>query len=71
MALWSVSSLEEDGERDEEGEEGEKRPPMAEHVRKLEPIIKFTNVSHETDAPAHCERVRNLAYNKDRYVSLP
>ena len=67
MALWSTSSLEapnEDSDRDGGG------GPMAEDVRKLEPIIKFSNLSDDANVNAHCERVRSLVYNKDRYVSL-
>ena len=82
MALWSISTLEalsddsfktrdeEEGEGEGEGE-GIQKGPMAEDVKKLEPIIKFSNsTGGNATVTAHCERVRSLAYNKDKYVSL-
>ena len=71
MALWSVSSLDTPTqEREGEGEEG-RGGLLAEDVKKLEPIIKFSNLATSADPPTpHCERVRSLAYNRDRYVSL-
>ena len=82
MALWSISTLEalsddsfktrdeEEGEGEGEGE-GIQKGPMAEDVKKLEPIIKFSNsTGGSATVAAHCERVRSLAYNKDKYVSL-
>ena len=61
MALWSVSTLEE-----HRGSNGEGL--LAEEVKSLEPIVKFSNLG-DTESTAQCERVRSIAYSKDTYVS--
>lgn len=66
MALWSVSSLESCGE--DKGEDSE--PVLAEDAKKLDPIIKFSNLMSDANVTSHCERVRSLAYNKHNYVCL-
>lgn len=65
MALWSVCTLEDCGDSEREGNR-----LLAEDVRKMEPIIKFSNLMSDTNVAAHCERVRSLAYSKDSYVSV-
>ena len=65
MALWSVSCLEPATEETRRG------GPMAEDVQRLEPIIKFSNIAGNiSSSGSHSERVRSLAYNRERYVSL-
>ena len=64
MALWSVVSLDQSEDSD-----GEENSPLAENVSKLEPIIKFSNLTSDVNVTSHCERVRNLAYSRDSYVS--
>ena len=64
MALWSVVSLD-----SPDGSEEEENSPMAEDVSKLGPIIKFSNLTSDTNVTPHCERVRSLAYSRDTYVS--
>ena len=68
MALWSVSNLESKGGGG--GGWGEEENwPLAEDVMKLEPIVKFSNLISDSNTTVHCERVRNLSYNKNNYVS--
>ena len=69
MALWSVGSLE-SAPPQERGGEATRSGPMAEDVQKLEPIVKFSNLAGSArSSPSHCERVRSLAYNRQKYVS--
>jgi WD repeat-containing protein 40A len=63
MALWSVVSLDQSEDSD-----GEENSPLAENVSKLEPIIKFSNLTSDVNVTSHCERVRNLAYSRDSYT---
>ena len=71
MALWSVGSLESAPPPRERGGEVTRSGPMAEDVQKLEPIVKFSNLAGSSrSSPSHCERVRSLAYNRQKYVSL-
>ena len=71
MALWSVSSLEPMEEEEEEEGDMIRSGPMAEDVQRLEPIVKFSNLMGSgRSSSSHCERVRSLAYNRQKYVSL-
>jgi WD repeat-containing protein 40A len=69
MALWSVGSLESAPPPQERGGEVTRSGPMAEDVQKLEPIVKFSNLAGSArSSPSHCERVRSLAYNRQKYT---
>lgn len=72
MALWSVGTLESSKDDKNSGREETKTGPMAEDVQRLEPIVQFSNVAERNNrrmSPnSHCERVRSLAYNRERYT---